>query len=217
MSESRTIKAKCPYCGHEFDYEVWDTITADTDPDLRDRCISGDLFGAVCPHCRKRFMFQYPLIYIDQAHQFVLWLSDRDPGKDLQATTKPLADKGYTLRRCATVREFTQKIEVLEDGADDVLVELAKFDAVIDFVNNKNRKPEEISSVEYQCMENGTIVINIRTGDEGDRGWSEHFPIKMLQEEVQESDKMEEPDNASFPAVNEDWIVSIFSDPAGQA
>lgn len=217
MSESRIVKAKCPYCGHEFEYEIWDTVTADTDPDLRDRCVSGDLFSAACPHCHKQFMFQYPLIYIDQAHQFVLWLSPRDPGKNLSDTCRPLAEKGYTLRRCASVREFTQKIEILEDGADDVLVELAKFDAVIDFINNKNKKPEDIASVEYQRMENGTIVINLRTGEEGDQGWSEHFPIKMLKEEIEESDKMEQPDNENFPLVNEDWIVSMFSDPAGQA
>lgn len=217
MSNSRMIQAVCPYCGKQFEFEVFDTVTADTDADLRERCISGDLFRASCPHCHHEFMFQYPLIYISERDKFVLWLSTKEPDENLKKTTAPLSAKGYTLRRCSTVREFTQKIEVLEDGVDDVLVELAKFDAVIDFINNKKKNPEDIESVEYQRKENDMIIVNIRTGEEGDRGWSEHFPIAMLEQEIAESDRIERPDNAAFPEVNDAWIMSFFEEPAGKA
>ena len=67
MSVSRNVKYTCPYCGKEFEIEVWDSIDADEDPDLRDRCVSGDLFRVSCPHCKKEFMVQFPLVYIDRA------------------------------------------------------------------------------------------------------------------------------------------------------
>ena len=84
MSNSRMIQAACPYCGKQFEFEVYDTVTADTDPDLRERCISGDLFRASCPHCRQEFMFQYPLIYISERDRFVLWLSAKEPDESLK-------------------------------------------------------------------------------------------------------------------------------------
>ena len=78
MSTSRTVSYKCPYCVRVFNTQVWDTVNADSDPDLRDRCLSGDLFKVLCPHCQKDFMIQYPLVYIDEAHRFILWLSEKE-------------------------------------------------------------------------------------------------------------------------------------------
>ena len=70
MSQSRMIRYTCPYCGKTFETEIYDSVTADTDEDLRDRCVSGDLFRISCPKCKREFMIQYPLVYVDRRHRF---------------------------------------------------------------------------------------------------------------------------------------------------
>ena len=64
------IRYTCPYCGKTFETEIYDSVTADTDEDLRDRCVSGDLFRISCPKCKREFMIQYPLVYVDRRHRF---------------------------------------------------------------------------------------------------------------------------------------------------
>ena len=44
MSTSHEVSYKCPYCGREFTITVYDSVNADNDPELKERCISGDLF-----------------------------------------------------------------------------------------------------------------------------------------------------------------------------
>ena len=214
MSTSRAVLYKCPYCGKEFEVQVYDTVNADQDRDLRDRCLSGDLFRESCPHCKKDFMIQYPLIYMDEAHKFIIWLSTQEAGSQLRKVTAPLADKGYTLRRCETLQEFTEKISILEDGMNDVLVELAKFDSFIEFIDNKKGTAEDVTSIEYQRADNGVIKINVRTDD---KGMSFLIPISMMENEMEENKELYEVENLDFPLVNSAWITSLFEETEPQA
>ncbi len=214
MSTSRTVSYKCPYCGRIFDVEVWDAVTADTDQDLRDRCLSGDLFKVLCPHCQKDFMIQYPLVYIDEAHRFILWLSAKEVPQSLLRSASPFLAKGYKLRRCAALSEFCEKIQIFEDGMDDVMAELAKYDCFIEFIDNKKGRPEDVTSVEYQRTENDVMKITVRTGD---KGMSFMIPTAMLEEEMAADPEKYRPDTEVFPLINADWILSLFMKTDGTA
>ena len=72
MSNSETIKYTCPYCGKEFDVEIYNTVNVSQDPDLKERCMSGDIFRHSCPHCHSDFMIQNPLLYEDTEHRFII-------------------------------------------------------------------------------------------------------------------------------------------------
>ncbi len=213
MSDSRIVKYTCPYCGREFEMEIYDTVNAVQEPDLKERCASGDLFKTSCPHCKQDFMVQYPLVYIDQANKFVLWLSTSEHG-EISKITKPLVQNGYRLRRCLSIREFTEKISIFEDGADDVLVELAKYDCFIEFVDNKKGKPEDITSIEYQRYENGLLKINVRTDDQG---MSFLIPVSIVEEEMEQDPELYAIRDDEIPVVNDEWIRSLFTESAGQA
>ena len=56
MSVSHDVTYTCPYCGKTFEISVYDSINAETDKDLRDRCLSGEVFQQLCPHCNKEFL-----------------------------------------------------------------------------------------------------------------------------------------------------------------
>lgn len=215
MSVSHEVSYTCPYCGKHFEITVYDSISAEADKDLRDRCLSGEVFQQLCPHCNKEFLVQNDLLYVDPYHKFVLFVSDKEvPEAVKKAVAGPLVKQGYKLRRCATVREFTEKISIFEDGADDVLVELARYDSFIEFVDNKKGKPEEVTSVDYERYENDVMKINVRTAD---KGMAFIIPVSMLEEEIASSNMDFTIDPDAFSLVNSDWLMSLFKESAGVA
>ena len=212
MSSSRTVSYTCPYCGKNYEIEIYDSVTADEDTDLRDRCLSGDLFRSTCPRCKHDFLVQFPLVYIDRDHRFVIWLNENAPSEDLmRSIASPLVPQGYTLRRTPTLKEFAEKIQILEDGVDDRVVEVAKYDSLIEYLDNKKGNAEDITAIEYQRTENEVMKINIRTDD---KGLSFLIPVSMVEEEMKESGSLYDVDNTTFPVINADWIISLFA-PAG--
>jgi len=214
MSTSHKIEMTCPYCQKKYVAEVYDSVNVKTDPDLRERTISGDLFRQDCPHCHKSFLLQPPLIYSDPDHKFVIWLSQKEVVEDVSAFAKPLIQQGYKLRRCATVHELVEKIQIFEDGMDDVAVELAKYDSFIEFIDNKKGEVKDITSIEYQHTKDDVMKINIRTGD---KGMSFLIPVSVIEEEMKAEPEFEDIDQEYFPNVNSDWIVSMFKKVEGKA
>ena len=208
MSSSHTVSYTCPYCGKEFEVEVYDVVEASKDLDLRERSISGDIFHHTCPHCQKEFLLMNPLLYVDRERKFVIYVSEEQPPKEMLDLGSQLNAKHYILRRCPTVREFTEKIQQLEDGIDDRLAELAKYDSFIDVIEQKKAKAEEITSVEYQSRTDDVVKVNVRF-TEG-RGMGFMIPFAGLQEEFDADRDLYRVDNTSFPVVNEAWIVKLF-------
>lgn len=214
MSRNEEVSHKCPYCGKEYKVEIWDTVNAEQDPDLRERCISGDIFLTSCPHCKKEYMIQYPMVYSDRTHKFVIWLCAEDSSRDLSEQAHPLIEQGYTLRRCETVKEFTEKIQILEDGVSDIAVELARYDSFIEFTENHKGKKEDITAIEYQHTENDVMKINVRTND---KGMSFLIPVSVLEEEIAQHSDLYKVDDSKFPVVNSTWITDLFTKASGQA
>lgn len=214
MSNSEDIKYICPYCHKEFDLTIYHSIHAQQDPDLRERCMSADIFRHSCPHCHTDFMIQNPLLYEDKEHKFVIWVSSNDVGTDLSELAKPLLEKGYKLRRCATIKEFVEKIQIFEDGVDDVAVELAKYDSFIDFLDSRKGKAEEVTSIDYVYTKDDVMKIDIRLDD---KGMSFLIPMSGLLEELETNKELFEVDDAEFPCINSEWMISLFMKPEGQA
>ena len=137
MSNSETIKYTCPYCGKEFDVEIYNTVNVSQDPDLKERCMSGDIFRHSCPHCHSDFMIQNPLLYEDTEHRFIIWVSAKELG-DLSSFAKPL-----------------------------IAVELAKYDSFIDFLDSRKGKAEDVTSIDYVYTKDDVMKIDIRMDDKG--------------------------------------------------
>lgn len=214
MSTSQDIAYTCPYCGKQFEITVWHSVNGDKDPDLRERAVSGDLFVHSCPHCHKDFMIQNVLLYTDAVNKFAICLSANDVDAGLRQAAGPLAAQGWKLRRCATLKEFTEKIGIFEDGLDDVAVELAKYDSFIEFLDSRKGNAKDVTAVEYQKIEEGIIKINVRTDDQG---MSFLTPMDTLLEEMKVDADLFALDETTFPCVNGDWIISLYTESSGRA
>lgn len=207
MSKSREIQYTCPYCGKEFQTTIYESINVKEDVDLKDNCMSGDIFKHLCPHCHTDFMIQNPLVYMDYDLKFMLWVSTEDVPDQVVQLAKPLHEKGYKLRRCETIQQFTEKLQIFEDHMDDIVVELGKYDSFIEYIDNRQGNPEEVTSIEYQYTKDDVMKINVRCDD---KGLSFLIPIAGLEEEIRAQSDRYAVDNARFPLVDSNWIIQLF-------
>ena len=214
MARSEKREYVCPYCGRPFEIEVYESVNAASDPHERERVMSGDLFRHSCPHCKTDFMLQNDMVYLDPRFRFVIWLSRKDPFDQLAQYVRPLAKDGWKLRRCNTIAEMIEKIQIFEDRMDDVAVELAKYDSFIEFIDNKKGNPEDVTSVEYQRTDNGVMKINIRMDD---KGMSFLIPTGMIEEEMEADPERYQINDEEIPCINGDWMISLFAETDGKA
>lgn len=213
--QKRTLSYKCPYCSKELDVDVVLSINASSDQHEKERLMSADLFYQHCEYCQHDFLLQVPFTYVDKERKFVIVLSVAEIlPKEVMQTGKDLDHAGYKLRHVQTIQQLIEKIQIFEDGLDDRLVELAKYDHFIEFIDNKKGKPSDITSIEYQKVENGVMKINIRTGDSG---MAFLTPLNLIEEEFKMDKDRLSIYNASYPKIDQKWIVSVYKPAAGKA
>lgn len=214
MSHSREITYTCPYCGKQFPITVYDSVNTEQDPDLRDRCVSGEIFRHTCPHCQREFLVQNPLLYMDSKHRFVIWVSESENVHGMESLVKPLKKAGYVLRRCPTVSEFSEKIVILEEEVDDVMVELAKYDSFIEYIDNRKGDPKDVTAVRYDYTKDDIMKVTIVADD---KSMSFLIPVEGLKEEISAEQETYRVDDTDFPCVNAAWMISLFQQSAGKA
>ena len=152
---------------------------------------------------------------MDRLRKFVLVLVQEEMlPKEMAQTGPALNQAGFTLRHVQTIQQLVEKIQIFEDGVDDRLVELAKYDNFIEFVDHKKGNPEEITSIEYQRMDHEVIKINIRTND---GGMSFLTPLNLIEEEYRIDQERLTIQNEVFPIVDQKWIISCYQETEGKA
>ena len=98
-------------------------------------------------------MIQNQMFYSDADRKFVLWLSQNDVGANLTEFAEPLIKQGYRLRRCATIQEFIEKIEIFEDGM--FLVPSAMLSALTTVTSQNigaGKKERAVSSLKFGML-----------------------------------------------------------------
>ncbi|MCR5350992.1 MAG: CpXC domain-containing protein [Bacteroidales bacterium] len=114
------IQTKCSRCGAEHNADVPQSVNATTQPDLKEKVRSGELFTWSCPHCGTTNLVKLPFLYHDPAEHLMLVLTDAP----VSAEGLP---EGYTGRLVRTVGELVEKIKIFDAGLDDVIIEMCKF------------------------------------------------------------------------------------------
>ena len=114
------VLSTCTACGAQKENEVFQSINAAENPELKARLVSGDLFTWECPQCGKTNLMRYPLLYHDPQERLMLVLSDAP----LAAENLP---EGYTGRQVRTPGELIEKVKIFDSGLDDIVIELCKW------------------------------------------------------------------------------------------
>ena len=131
MSQSRQEQVKCPSCGQPAVFTIWDSINATTDPELKERFMSGDLNAFRCEGCGDQTQIWYPVLYHDMQQLLLVWfMSGADKPPDVPGLLDSMDGDdgaGYRFRLVLSPNELKEKILLADAGLDDRVVELMKW------------------------------------------------------------------------------------------
>ncbi len=75
MSQVKRETIECPNCHRKGEFEIWDSVNVDLDPELREKIFNEELFMYHCPHCEHVTGIPLDTLYHDMKNQFMLFFS----------------------------------------------------------------------------------------------------------------------------------------------
>lgn len=130
MSKHCIEHIACPQCSSKGEFIIWESVNVDLNPELRDKIFKDETFLWTCPRCGEQVYVPYDMLYHNMEKQFMLFYSPFEPetGKyePLDLPSDLFLDD-YTIRKVYGLKEFKEKIRILECGLNDIVIERMKF------------------------------------------------------------------------------------------
>ena len=114
----------CPACGQTQKLEMYTSVNAEENPELRRDILRESMFDWECLHCGYTAQMAYPMIYHDPMNAFMICL--RPSGAVSGAEPIP-AVRALKKRSVKNPQELKEKILIFEAGLDDAAVEELRF------------------------------------------------------------------------------------------
>lgn len=129
MSTIRDMIVKCPSCGKENKFPVYDSVNVSQEPDLREVILSQKAFNYKCDCGCNTHMF-YPVLYHNMEKKFMIQFSHDGKIDEYESNFNQIKDneasRGYRLRVVEKPFELTEKVLLMESKYDDRVVEVLK-------------------------------------------------------------------------------------------
>ena len=130
-------KIRCPGCGKEHDFAIWNSINTALEPELKEKVMNGSLFRTVCPHCGQAIDVVYPCLYHQvEEKRMIYYAPGEDAMREAQAafsegTAGPVSEdkpvgSGYINRVVGSLFDLQEKVSIFDAGLDDRVVEICK-------------------------------------------------------------------------------------------
>lgn len=129
MSKISTKPFKCPSCGYEGKFTMYDSVNVTLDPNLREKVLSGEVFDWVCPKCKEQLSIRHNLLYHDMDRKFQIYYAPNNCEAVCQMMNDMMTKYPGMRSKCRTVESLNalrEKVYVFETGLDDIAIELAK-------------------------------------------------------------------------------------------
>lgn len=130
MSNVISKEISCPECNETTSAHLYISVNATTDPEFREKLLSGKLLSFKCENCSHEGRLVYPLLYNDMKKRFMVYLIpeiDRFQLEDRSLEEDYRNLKGIKKRITPDFNSLKEKIFIFESGLDDMAVELTKL------------------------------------------------------------------------------------------
>ena len=131
MSKIATIQVTCSKCQFRFPFQMWESVNVTLNPDMKEIVRHGGLFQAICPHCGEPILVDFPTIYHNMDKRIMIHYNPAFENEALRnimlKASKDMLDYQYTMRFTTSLDDFVEKVDILESGYDDRLMEFCKI------------------------------------------------------------------------------------------
>lgn len=144
MSGKVTKNIACPKCNETTQTDIYTSINAFNDPELREKALDESLFKWRCESCGYEARLTYPVLYNDMKNRFMIYLIPRI--ERFQLADRELEEefdnlKNINKRLVPDFNSFKEKVFIFESGLDDMAVEVTKL-AISETVAKKQKLRE---------------------------------------------------------------------------
>ena len=140
MSKHHIEKITCPNCKTESEFVLWDSINTQLDPEMKEKVRTGEVFAFECPNCKQQLNVDYATLYHQMEDYVMIYYAPGDPAGAVEVMKKLTTLEGdenkdsglklpddYVKRVVATQNELREKLNILDEGLDDHVIELMKL------------------------------------------------------------------------------------------
>ncbi|MFI3283768.1 MAG: CpXC domain-containing protein, partial [Erysipelotrichaceae bacterium] len=140
-------------------------------PELKERVLAGELFKFNCETCGTMSICPFPVLYHDMDKKLFIYYEPNDPSsleKMLNDDESLGMDPSYIKRITTDISLFLEKVQLLDQGYDDKIIEICKIAA---HMQTKQQHPDiEIDSLLFDptkddavfgCIHDGSIIGSI--------------------------------------------------------
>ena len=159
--ESKEI-IKCPECGKDNEFIVWQSLNGDLDPDAKQQLLDGTLFRFKCECCGYESNIVYPILYNDMSNNVMIYFVKEDEIEEIKSSFAFKSEFGqamadYRTRIVTDQNSLREKAIIFENKLDDRVVEIIKL---IYFSNLRQTQPDAKVEVAYFMVDNGEYYIH---------------------------------------------------------
>lgn len=213
MSKVHKEEIICPKCQAKGEFDLWDSMNVDLDPELRQKVFSEEAFIYTCPKCGHHTGIPYGTLYHDMTHHFMLFFdffrSDDFKYEPIDIPNLPNQDN-YIYRHVTGLWQLKEKILILEKGLNDVAIERMKY--MLKHIQSPEmaEKGYELffGDVDYddkELSEEGSILFFFH--DENDETRTGRFPMDRYYEQCLACDLDPRMKVKGCENIDEGWIA----------
>ena len=208
MSIPHKQTVKCPKCGEEIEFTLWQSINTEMNfaiPDI----ISGKLFEVEWKKCGYKTHVNYPVLFNDMIHNVMIYSvapdSTEETEKALDSLKKMYPGRTRIVTDQSTLRE---KTAIFNAGLDDRVTEILKLIIMAQLQEQLSGK--ELVGVFFVPGDEPKFEIAFKDG-------SGYVPVtKEMYENLasQFNDKLSAGDDEYY--IDQDWAMAFLSSPDNQ-
>jgi hypothetical protein len=150
MSASKLEEIKCP-CGEIFEAELWNSINADENPELKESLTCGEINVVCCPACGQIFYAENFLLYHDTDSELIAFVYPTSFGEEA------------SLWHAKMKSDFEKAMQDMEpeNRLSYHPVLLFGLEALVDLIRDEEAEDDEAAIVEYHAKNTGFSVIRL--------------------------------------------------------
>ena len=214
MSKNHIEKLKCPKCGKEGEFTVWESINTDDAPEMKELVRNTKVFLWQCPSCKNDSAVFYPMYYHQPDKKFLVhyvtefsqaavdYMNELD--HDPYDENIPLEASCHK-RIVFSANQLHEKLIILDEELDDRVIELMKLFIIAEITSKDNES--KINELYLNKEKDGALRFAILF-DSGEWGRTEF--IRENYDLIVEKFKVELlSDNE--PVINTQWAMSVLN------
>ena len=177
MSKHHIEKVTCPSCNAEGEFLLWESINTTLDPEMKIKVRNGEAFKYKCEKCGNIAAVNYSTLYhqmedhimiqlnlgdnLEESIEFMKGIFRNSDGEIVELDIK--LDDDYQNRVVTSMNTFKEKLNIIDYGLDDKVIELMKLFMLAQL--GENNPDVNVLELLFDINESGAPLFAVHMDD----------------------------------------------------